>query len=230
MIFSLKLPLNSSETWLESMKPDFLRVCRHVYGRLTRELSPQLTYHSLSHTWRDVLPAASRLARAMRLGDEDCLVVLTAALFHDTGFLLSYENHEHYSIRIARETLPEFGYAAGQIDAIAEVIAATKMPQRPKGLLQQIICDADLDLLGREDFLPLNRKLLGEVLHFSPNRASYKDWLRNQMRFLEDHRFFTPVAEEMRGPGKARNMALIRAELASGNGSTPDHFLRGASC
>ncbi len=212
------------------MKPDFIRVCRHVHARLAHELSPKLTYHSLAHTWRDVLPAASRLARAMGLGEDDCLVLLTAALFHDTGFLLSYENHEQHSIRIARETLPGFGYSAEQIDAVAEVIGATKMPQRPKGLLQQIICDADLDLLGREDFLPLNRKLLGEVLHFSPHRASYKDWLRNQMRFLEEHRFFTAAAEELRGPGKTRNMALIRAELASGNGSTPDHFLRGARC
>lgn len=166
----------------------------------------------------------------MSLREGECLIVLTAALFHDTGFLLSYENHEHYSIHIARETLPGFGYSAAQIDAITEVIAATKMPQRPNSLLQQIICDADLDLLGRDDFLPLNRKLLGEVLHFSPHRASYKDWLRNQMRFLEEHRFFTAAAEELRGPGKARNMALIRAELASGNGSTPDHYLHGASC
>lgn len=200
------------------MKPDFEQAKRYVIHRLSRDLSPHLTYHSLQHTRDDVLPAAARLGRAVGLGDEEFLVVITAALFHDTGFLLTYEDHERESIAIAHDVLPGFGYSHSQIERIAELIAATQMPQRPHGLLQELLCDADLDLLGREDFRRLNTALLGEVRHYTSPTLTEQTWLRGQTRFLEEHEFFTPAARTLRASGKARNLALMRAALASLNG------------
>lgn len=197
------------------MAPDFTNVCRHVFQRLARELSPYLTYHSLFHTRYDVLPAAYRLAQQQQLSNEDCLLVITAALFHDTGFLVSYEDHEHYSILIARQALPQYGYSPEQIDTIAGIIAATRMPQRPRSLLQEILCDADLDLLGRDDFFGLNRKLLAEVTYFSQKPVSDLGWFMDQTRFLETHHFFTSAATSRHASGKAKNLALIRAALAA---------------
>lgn len=189
-----------------------------MIGRLSRELSPHLTYHSLYHTRDDVLPAAARLGRAAGLNDEEYLALTTAALFHDTGFIETYDDHETGSIAVARAFLPEFGYSSGQIDRVAELIAATKMPQRPTDRLQELLCDADLDLLGREDFMRLNRALLIEVRHYSNRPVTDEAWMREQTRFIEDHRYFTPVAQALRAAGQARNRALMRAALASVNG------------
>ncbi len=189
-----------------------------MIDRLSHDLSPHLAYHSLSHTRDDVLPAAARLGRAVGLGDEEFLIVTTAALFHDTGFLRVYQNHERESMAIARDVLPGFGYSSGQIDRIADLIAATQMPQRPSDPLQELLCDADLDLLGREDFPRLNRVLLQEVRHFIAPTLTEQAWLRGQMIFLEEHKFFTPAARALRATGKARNLAYMRAALTSLNG------------
>ena len=206
------------------MKPDFEQAKRFVSGRLARELSPHLTYHSMRHTLDDVLPAAERLGEASGLDGAQMLLLTTAALFHDTGFLLSYEAHEDHSIRLARVTLPDFGYTAEHIEAIADLIGATRMPQRPHGQLQELLCDADLDLLGREDFLPLNHALLTELRHYSTRPITENVWLHDQMRFLEDHHFFSPAALALRSSGKARNLALMRAAVASLNGSSADGY------
>ncbi len=201
------------------MKPDFELAKQYVSGRLARELSPHLTYHSLRHTLDDVLPAAQRLGEASAPDDSQMLLLTTAALFHDTGFLLSYQAHEDQSIRLARAALPDFGYAAEQIDAIADLIGATRMPQRPCGQLQELLCDADLDLLGREDFMPLNRALLAELRHYSARPIPENVWLHEQTRFLEEHHFFSPAALALRSAGEARNLTLMRAAVAALNGA-----------
>jgi uncharacterized protein len=200
------------------MKPDFRGAKQYVISRLTRELSPHLTYHSLYHTRDDVLPAASRLGRASGLEEEECLLLTTAALFHDTGFIDAYEEHEAGSIAIARAALPDFGYSPAQIERVAELIAATKMPQRPTDRLQELLCDADLDLLGRKDFLRLNHKLLCEVRYFSPRPVSDETWMRDQTRFIEEHHYFSAAAQALRAAGQAKNQSLMRAALASLNG------------
>ena len=38
-----------------------------------------------------------------------------------------------------------------------ELREATKIPQTPLTKLEEIICDADLDYLGREDFFEISR-------------------------------------------------------------------------
>jgi uncharacterized protein len=173
----------------------------------------------LFHTRDDVLPAAIRLGLAANLSDEELLLLKTAAVFHDAGFLVSYDDHEEHSIQIAREVLPNFGYSPAQIDIIADTIAATKMPQRPRNFLQQLMCDADLDLLGREDFIELNLRLREEVRRISKIPPTDHAWLANQVKFMEDHAFFTRPAHEARDAGKSRNLARIRSHLISPNGS-----------
>lgn len=203
------------------MAPNLEEVSRHIYTRFAEKLSPNLTYHSLFHTRNDVVPAVRRLAQANDLSAGDCLLLETAALFHDTGFMRSYTDHETYSIEIARRTLPHYGYAPDQIAAITELIAATRMPQRPRGLLQEIICDADLDLLGRDDYMYLNSQLWREVRHYVGQPIPEKKWRTDQLEFLKNHRFFTASARALRDAGKQQNVALMTAALASANGSTP---------
>ncbi len=201
------------------MEPDFSRAKQYVLDRMAHELPPHLTYHSLRHTKDDVLPAAIQLGKAANLNDEEQLLLKTAALFHDTGFLVSYHNHEYHSIRLANAALPQFGYSPEQIAVICDIIAATKMPQRPRNRLQELMCDADLDLLGRGDFLELNRELLAEVQHVTGRPIDKRHWLREQAKFLHDHTFFTAAANRMRGGGKQQNVKLIDAALASLNGA-----------
>jgi uncharacterized protein len=194
-------------------EPDFNLASQYVLGRLASELSPNLTYHSLTHTRDDVLPAATRLGQMSGVSGETLLLLETAALYHDTGFLLQYSDHESASIAIARATLPDFGYHPAQIDLIAALIGATRMPQRPQTPLQELICDADLDLLGRDDFIRLNYELYKEVCFYTGQDISDQEWLTDQLKFLEDHGFFTAAAITSRSEGKAQNVVHMRQRL-----------------
>lgn len=201
------------------MRPDFERAKAYIFSRLGAELSPSLTYHSLLHTRDEVLPAAFRLGQRAQLGDEDMLLLGTAALYHDSGFLYHYHDHEAESIAIAQATLPDFGYRPSQIHQINLMIAATRMPQHPGTILEELLCDADLDLLGREDFWPRNRDLLIETRLYLNSGVTERNWLEGQTRFLEEHVYFSGVAQALRDAGKRQNLALMKHALASLNGN-----------
>ncbi len=195
-------------------RADYEQARAYALGRLAAELAPDLVYHSLQHTRDDVLPAVLRLAQIAGVSDEDRLSLATAAVFHDTGFVISYSDHETHSIALARAALPAFGYSAEQIDRVTALIAATRMPQRPPTPLAELLCDADLDVLGRDDFWDLNQRLLAETRRYGPRGPiDDTDWLRGQAQFLQDHVYFSAAAHALRDQGKARNLALMRAAL-----------------
>ena len=202
------------------MSADYEQAKAYALGRLAGELSPHLTYHSLRHTRDDVLPAAVRLARATGVDGDALLCLATAALFHDIGFLVTYDDHETHGIALAQAALPDLGYSAAQLDVIAELITATRMPQRPTSPLAELLCDADLDVLGRADFWDVNRLLLAETEHHRGRIIGEAEWLATQLRFLEEHVYFSGTAHMLRDPGKVRNVDLMRRVLYGLNGSS----------
>ncbi|MEZ4519864.1 MAG: metal-dependent phosphohydrolase [Chloroflexota bacterium] len=170
-------------------QPDYFGASQYVMARLSEDLSPALAYHNVYHTFEDVLPAATRFGEAAGLDPECLLLLQTAVIFHDTGFLEQVQDHESISIVMAKEKLPEFGYSTAQITCITDIIGATRLPQRPNGLAQEIICDADLDVLGRDNFLEINSRLLKETRQLNANPPTDKDWYEGQLRFLSEHTF-----------------------------------------
>src|SRR5436309_16127441 len=75
----------------------------------------------------------------------------------------SSADHERASAQIAAAILPNYGYTPAHIQAICGMIMATKLPQAPHTLLEQIVADADLDVLGRPDFVTRNQDLHTEL-------------------------------------------------------------------
>src|SRR5689334_12925657 len=109
-----------------------------------QHLDVHYTYHNVAHTL-DVLEQAERIAQSENItGEEDLLLLRTAAMYHDSGFLISYTGHEQDSCTIFREDAAAFGFTIEQCEIIEGLIMATRVPQVPTGILQQIICDADL--------------------------------------------------------------------------------------
>lgn len=193
-------------------KPDYASVREYVARRLREELAPDLYYHAPSHTLDDVLPAAERLAKTEGIQGEDLLLLRTAAVLHDIGYIFQYAQNESIGVQVAGEVLPGFGYTSGQIERIGELIMATKMPQQPRGLLQQIICDADMDSLGRADFHIVSHKLRLEMAAYL-QPMSVRDWYYFQIKFLEQHHYFTASARGLRDRGKAQHVRDIKELL-----------------
>lgn len=182
-----------------------------IRQKLSAELSPKLSYHSVVHIL-DVYNIAEKLAEMEGIKGEELTLLLTAVLFHDSGFLVGPKEHEKVSCQIAREFLPQFGYSAGQIERIEGMIMATRMPQTPHNLLEEIICDADLDYLGRDDFWTIGHKLFTE-LNSNGITMNENDWNKQQVTFLEKHHYFTKSAIQMRKAKKDHHLELVRSKL-----------------
>ncbi len=190
----------------------------YALDRLKRDLPPGLFYHGLDHTLADVLPAVEALAAAEGVQGPALWLLRTAAVFHDLGFVECRQGHEAASARLAGEVLPALGHDAAEVAAIQELILATALPQTPRSLAGQILADADLDVLGRPDFWTRSADLRRELAHFGQVQSD-RDWLRGQVRFLQDHRYFTASARTLRDPGKSRNLADLQSLLrAAGEG------------
>jgi uncharacterized membrane-anchored protein YitT (DUF2179 family)/predicted metal-dependent HD superfamily phosphohydrolase len=185
----------------------FSRLYNDIIGRLENNLPPHMTYHNAAHT-KSVIEAVQSIGEAEGVPDDEMLLLQTAALFHDTGFLHDYKNHENASCELARELLPDYGYNAMQVEAVCHIIMATKLPNRPTDKLQQIICDADLHYLGTDQFLPTTEKLFYEFRKHGLVRHR-KEWLQKQVLFLGAHRFFTPTAQERYNEKKAEHLRTL---------------------
>lgn len=182
-----------------------------ILSELQNKLPKHLSYHSVSHI-EDVIQASREIGKAEGLSEEDLVLLETAALFHDTGFLHGSKDHEEKSCEIAQEYLPNHGYTQEEIDLIKGMIMATKIPQSPKNHFEEILADADLDYLGRDDFFTIGDKLYEELAMFGII-SNERDWNQLQERFLENHHYFTKTAIENRAVKKAENLAIIKSKL-----------------
>jgi uncharacterized protein len=190
---------------------DFDAAKQFVLEKLGKELSKDLTYHSVEHTL-DVMIAARRLGEMEGLSNEQIRLVETAALFHDIGFTETYDGHEDVSVQIAREVLPGFGYSQEDIETIISLIVATEIPQNPQNHLEEILADADLDYIGRDDMF-----LIGQRLQYEWYRhgiiKTLREWHEKQMDFLKKHRYFTKSAHKLREPKKQENIRELEELL-----------------
>ncbi|QRR04059.1 HD domain-containing protein [Dyadobacter sandarakinus] len=188
---------------------DVERASSYILGELGSRLPADLFYHGLHHTL-DVVRAAMELAAEEGVTDEEALLLLrTAALYHDAGFMVVYREHEAEGCRIAQEVLPAFGYSSRQADAICGMIMATKIPQSPATHLEQILCDADLDYLGRDDFETIGATLF-EELRARGLAGNPDEWNRTQVHFLTAHQYWTAAARRKRAPRKAAHLAGLK--------------------
>jgi len=188
----------------------------YIKSRLGNELKANLYYHGLHHT-EDVVNAAMMLADAENISANERELLRTAALFHDSGFLYTYKEHEVKSCDIARENLPRFGYTPAQIEEICEIIKVTKIPQTPNDKLGEIMADADLDYLGRDDYDIIANELYREFLGHGIVKNE-EEWNRLQIKFFETHEYFTPTAKRLRYATKMKHLEKLK-EIVAGYGA-----------
>jgi adenylate cyclase len=180
-----------------------------ILDKLERELPSYLFYHNVKHTV-DVVTEVELIGWAEGCSDEEILLLKTAGLFHDVGHTVAYDNHEYHGTIIAREILPKYNYSPEQIEKICEIIMSTKLPPKPTNLLEEIICDSDLDYLGRSDFIPVSNTLF-EELKAQNKMGSLNDWNKIQVKFISGHQYFTKTARSLREVNKQLQIERIQS-------------------
>lgn len=193
---------------------DYRAAKQFIISKLRNELSDRLKYHGLHHTL-DVLKMAADLCKREGVSERDTVLVKTAALFHDAGFVTDkHTGHEVEGCNLVRNHLPKFGYKPDDIERICAMIMSTKIPQSPSNLLEKILCDADLDYLGRDDFFKIGDSLYEELRMYNLI-GDEQSWNRIQVSFLDAHRFHTRTNQTLREPVKQRYLEDLQELVAT---------------
>ncbi len=187
----------------------------HVMKILEKGLSENYYYHSIKHT-KDVVNAVERIALLEGVTDESLFLLKTAAILHDAGFIVRYDNNEEIGAKMAAEILPKYGYSEQHIKTIIELIHVTEIPHKPLNKIQEIICDADLDYLGRDDFDEIADKLRRELREMGKIQSD-RHWDEIQVKFLNQHQYFTQTAIDLRQEKKQSNIMKVMLRLQENN-------------
>ena len=185
----------------------FMDLQELILDKLEKELPKSLYYHNVKHTV-DVVTQTELIGLGEGVSDEELLILKTAGLFHDAGHTIGYDNHEYNSTLIAMEVLPDYYYTQPQIELICKLIMATKLPPKPKDKLEEIICDADLDYLGRSDMIPVSNALFMELKEQN-KIGDMNEWNKLQIKFISKHQYFTYTARNLREVKKQMQIERI---------------------
>jgi class 3 adenylate cyclase/predicted metal-dependent HD superfamily phosphohydrolase len=181
---------------------DFDHMRKDLLNKLKASLPEEVVYHDLAHTL-NVEKAALRFAKLEGLDEEETMILQTAVLYHDAGFIVSNVDNEKFAINLAKTNLSKFGYTDFQIDEIIKIIDSTKqISQNTPDLLSKIMCDADHDYFGRADYYIVSKKLREENENYG-KVMSDKEWIIYQLNYLENiHEYKTETAKNIRQFGK----------------------------
>ncbi len=186
---------------------------QHVLNYFKQHHDRDLVYHDLQHT-KDVVSNATRIANHYQLNDEDFFVVVAAAWLHDTGYFIDKTSHEEAGAAASEDVLKQHNVNAALIEKIKGCILATKIPQKPTGLLQEIVCDADLFHLGTEQFADRSKLLRKEIELIKNVNFDKKEWRQKNIEMLQSHHYFTDYAQLLLNGQYQKNLNKLIAKQA----------------
>ncbi|WP_298740585.1 Pycsar system effector family protein [uncultured Chitinophaga sp.] len=186
---------------------------QYVKAQYQQHPNPNLVYHDLTHT-QQVVEAAEQIAAHYRLQEQDQLVVMVAAWFHDAGYLLgNAKGHEDKGAELARNFLREQQLPETIQDQVSGCIMATKMPQNPHNLLEEIVCDADLFHLGSKHYKERSKAMRREASATLGEEISPAAWAGTSLLFLENHQYFTDYCRVLLKEQKDDNIRWLKKKM-----------------
>jgi predicted metal-dependent HD superfamily phosphohydrolase len=192
-------------------QPDYHAAASYMLQKLDMSLPANYHYHNTAHTVQ-VLDSTELIARGENIAEDKLLLLKTAAVYHDCGFMEQYQTNEPVAARIAGEVLPQFNYSAHQIEFVKRLILVTAIGAEPIDLFEEIIKDADFDYLGTENYVPVSL-LLKKEWETQGMTYSTADWFLLQQKFLTNHRYYTATAQQLRNAHKQKNLNDIEQQL-----------------
>jgi class 3 adenylate cyclase/HD superfamily phosphodiesterase len=196
---------------LPAMDFDYARI--EILEILKSNLPDNLSYHSYQHIL-DVEASAITIAEMEGLKGEELILLRTAVILHDTGYAYENEDNVQYAILLAQKILPKYGYSSSEVKQVINMINASKFKAQPSNLIEEIICDANLDYLGREDYYEI-ADLLREELSLKGKKMTEREWIERQIDYMENkHRYYTNTSKNIRMFGKQKRISELKLKLA----------------
>ena len=188
------------------------KASEYASGIISEKLPKGIVYHNLDHT-KEVVTTAEEIGKNSGLSSDDMEMLLIAAWFHDSGITETYNNHEEKSAQIAREFLAINKYPDEKINTVSNLIIVTKIPQNPKNLLEEIICDADISHIGRKGFNTRSQLLRAEWETLQNKKITDFEWLKSNIEFVAGNKFRTRYAKQNFEKQRLKNLDKLQKKL-----------------
>ena len=194
-----------------------LKVVDDYIRKLFREELPNgIKYHDANHTLhptKGVVAAANRIALSEKISESERELVIAAAYFHDTGYIRQFGKNEPIAARMAGRILKLIGYKPGEIKKIQSMILATDLALKPKNHIEKILCDADLDHFGRDDFFEMDGKLREGRRIRGIDVGNDARWYKGTLEILSNHKYYTESQKKLRDKEKQKNLKALMNKL-----------------
>jgi predicted metal-dependent HD superfamily phosphohydrolase len=194
-----------------------LKIVNQYISALFRdELPDGIKYHDSNHTLhptKGVVAVANRIAISENISEHDRELLIAAAYFHDTGYIREYDKNEPIAARMAGRILKLIGYKPKEIERVQKMILSTDLECEPKTHVEKILCDADFDHLGREDFFELDGKLREGRRARGVDVSDDVKWYRSTLEIIKKHKYYTESQIKLREKEKQKNINRLLNKL-----------------
>ncbi|WP_017733807.1 Pycsar system effector family protein [Nafulsella turpanensis] len=193
------------ENVMAEENPVIQKAATYVSELFKEELSKKYVYHNLNHTF-ETADACREAVGYYNLNEQDITILLLAALFHDTGYIKTYQGHEEVSKKIAADFLNEQGFDHAKIEKVESLIESTRAGHEPGHLLEEILHDADHVSVGRKRFFRKAELLRIEWEFFLDRHFTEREWAQEQQEFILAKNFYTEYFRREYGPRREKNI------------------------
>ena len=187
-------------------------VDQYIRDLFRDELPDGIKYHDADHTLhpkRGIVAVANDIALDENISEQDRELLITAAYFHDTGYIREYDKNEPIAARMAGRILKLIGYEPSEIEKIQSMILSTDLAVEPTTHVEKILCDADLDHLGRKDFLELDGRLREGKSARGLDVSDDEKWYKGTLALIKNHKFYTESRKKLREKEKQENIQKL---------------------
>ncbi len=196
--------------------PRLKMVDQYIRALFRDELPLGIKYHDANHTLhptRGVVAVANRIAIAENISEHDRELLIAAAYFHDTGYIREYDKNEPIAARMAGRILKLIGYKPNEIEKIQKMILSTDLACEPKTHVEKILCDADLDHWGREDFFKLDGKIREGRRARGIDVSDDIKWYKGTLDIITKHQYYNESQKKLREEKKQKNISTLLKKL-----------------
>ena len=198
--------------------PRLKMVDQYIRELFRDELPSGIKFHDANHTLhptRGVVANANRIAISEKISEHDRELLIAAAYFHDTGYIREYDKNEPIAARMAGRILKLIGYKPAEIKKVQKMILATDLAHKPQSLVEKILCDADLDHLGRDDFFKRDGKLRKGRSARGIDVSDEAKWYKGTLDLITNHKYYTASQIKLRKEKKQKNIEQLQKILDS---------------
>jgi len=187
--------------------------CNKMAKAILKSLPEDLSFHNTDHTQYVVEGVQIIGEKSYDLSKEEIEILKIAAWYHDTGFIKKRNGHEFVSKKFARNFLKVNGYSDDKIKQVCCCIEATRLDKNPESKLEKVISDADLRHLSDQKYPLFAEKLRIELEATSGLKISKEEWIRENIYFLKNHRYYTPYGRQVLEKRKQDNIEKLKRML-----------------